>query len=97
MTLAGTVYQRADALTDDGLDGVDVVVTDDAGQVQRLHSNGAGNFYTRRALRFPVTVELVGSTGDSVKMKHDVGLGECSSCHDLPPGDGALGRVYFAP
>lgn len=97
MTLAGTVYQRPDALTDDGLAGVDVVVTDDAGRVQRLSSNGAGNFYTRSALRFPVAVELVGDGGDTIKMEHDVGIGDCSSCHDLPPGDGALGRVYFAP
>jgi len=93
-SVAGTVYACAEAGSGAGQDGVTVVVTDGAGtEITRMTSNSVGNFYTSKQVASPfhVYVERNG-------MKHEMGeaptSGGCNGCHQVPPQNGAPGRLY---
>jgi hypothetical protein len=58
-TAAGTVYADPEAAAGDGIQGAVVRLTDANGRKISLETNGAGNFYTRESLKFPVSVEVV--------------------------------------
>jgi hypothetical protein len=96
LTLAGTVYPNVESLPDQGLADVVVHLTGADGSTRDLHTNAAGNFYTEEPIAFPVQVELRRGAA-SARMDDPVAIGACSSCHDLPPGDGAPGRAYVLP
>lgn len=81
------------------LQGVATVHIVDANGVElRLAPNGVGNFYSTRALAFPLrTVEVIGPTGMVRAMGSEAPNGDCNSCHtqtgtDTPTGM-APGRI----
>jgi len=95
-TAAGTVYASPTAAANEGIQGVDVVLTDSAGKVVTLRTNSVGNFYTDEALAFPIRAEL--RQGANVaKMPIPMQNGGCASCHAQPPANGAPGRLFVAP
>jgi hypothetical protein len=87
---AGTVYADAQAAAGDGVQGAEVVITDNKGRRISLTTNGAGNFYTAETLEFPATVE-VHRGGKVIQMPSQPPNGACNSCH---VGGGGQGRIY---
>jgi hypothetical protein len=86
---AGTVFLDPKAAVTDGVQGVEVILTDSNNRRISLTSNGAGNFYTAETLVFPLTAEV--KRGDkSLKMPDSVPQGGCNSCHT----GGDIGRIY---
>ncbi|MDD5309083.1 MAG: hypothetical protein PHU25_17360 [Deltaproteobacteria bacterium] len=79
-TVAGTVFNDVDGTA--GVDGATVTLVDADGAKVKLSTNSAGNFYTGKALSFPVDV-TISKGGDTVEMTA-AGNGDCNSCH----GDG---------
>ena len=77
-TVAGTVFESATG--DAGRQGAVVEVVDQDGRLVRMQSNGAGNFYTAEALRFPVRTALV-IDGLRREMPEHAEHGSCNSCH----------------
>jgi hypothetical protein len=87
-TLAGTVYPSQGAASDQGVEGLTIQVEPASGTPFDLVSNAAGNFYTTRAIVFPVVVSVTdGAT--ALTMPMDADEGGCNGCH------GAGNRVYF--
>lgn len=81
------------------LQGIATVhIVDAMGVELRLTPNGVGNFYSTRALTFPLqTVEVIGPTGVIRAMGSPAPNGDCNSCHtregtNTPTGQ-APGRV----
>lgn len=77
-----------------------VEVIDATGTTLRLAVNTAGNFYTERALSFPLrTARVIGPTGLINEMGSEVPSGDCNSCHTqagtttVMGGDPAPGRI----
>ncbi|MGC4119749.1 MAG: hypothetical protein QM765_35285 [Myxococcales bacterium] len=92
-TIAGTVYptfHEPDLC--DGAVGPSVVVTDAHGSVLTLRSNGAGNFYTGKAVSFPVSVKVT-SSGATRQMSASPSSGDCNACHTQDGANGAPGRI----
>jgi hypothetical protein len=102
-SVAGTVYASPDAGENDGVQGVEILVTDGAGRKLTLTSNGAGNFYTAEPLVAPIMVAAQwGQTRMFMAESPPAGVPDghtgvsvgCALCHTLPPGNGG---VAFAP
>lgn len=94
-TIAGTVYLQAHEPDDcNGVagNGLQILITDNAGKTLTLAPNGAGNFYSQSALAFPVRVKLV-SGGRTRAMAGAAGSGDCNSCHTVAGSNGAPGRI----
>ena len=93
MTVAGTVFHRLRAHDDcQGESDVAVVVTGAEGDELRLQSNFAGNFYSTRALAFPIRARL--ETGGRVRRMADrVETGDCNGCHTQDGVEDAPGRI----
>lgn len=89
-TLAGTVFGESSAAASTGLSGVTVTITDKNGTKVTLTSNAAGNFYTSRALAFPVNVEVQSGTAVA-QMFSAADRGGCNGCH---AASSSLGRVH---
>lgn len=90
----GTVYDRADAAANDGVEGVDVVLSrPDGGMIETLRTNAAGNFYTATPLPqgFRVALEYA---GERIDMPCPPPAGLCNACHSDPPIGQAPGRIY---
>lgn len=88
-TAAGTVMGAPDDETNcDGVADVIVRITDAAGEVHELVSNGAGNVFTTEYIPTPYTAE-VERDGVVVAMATPQTDGSCNACH-TPSG---LGRV----
>lgn len=93
-TIAGTVFSDPKALSSDGVQGAQVLVTDNVGRELTLTTNGAGNFYTAEPIVFPVQVSVQkGST--RIAMDGHPARGTCNSCHNQPPSDEAIGRIFI--
>ena len=95
--VAGTIYENPDAQT--GLAGVDVIVEDADGQVVRLRTNRAGNFYLeerRGTVRFPLNVAIE-SGGERVEMRSPIFReGSCAHCHTKDgPNESSVGRIFL--
>lgn len=93
-SLGGTVYERADAAADEGVSGVDVLITSADGKlIEKLTSNAAGNFYTATPLPtgFGVALEYQGAR---IAMPCPPPAGLCNACHNDPPIGQAPGRIY---
>lgn len=91
----GTVYAKADAKPDEGLAGVDVLITaPDGTLLEKLVTNEAGNFYTPTPLPagFKVALEYL---GEHIAMPCPPPAGLCNACHNNPPIGGAPGRIYI--
>jgi cytochrome c553 len=92
-TIAGTVYPTAHEPMDcNGASGITVVITDNAGQVLSLTTNGAGNFFSSARLALPFTAKVVGNGRERV-MSYPQTNGDCNLCHAEPPVNGAPGRI----
>jgi hypothetical protein len=89
----GTVYPSADSAADDGLEGVEVILTDAEEHEIRLVTNAAGNFWTPEPLVAPFNVALE-YQGRRIEMPEAPPAGSCNACHGLPPIAGAPGRIY---
>lgn len=110
-TIAGTVFGSPTACAyfspdsgtgcKGGVEGVQVLVTDDQGQTLTLTSNAAGNFYTDEPLG-PLTSLMIQKGKRRMIMNIDAAGGlpspvSCNYCHtDQNPGSPALGN-YGAP
>jgi hypothetical protein len=86
---AGTVYADPQAKAEDGIQGVQVVITDAKDRKISLKTNGAGNFYTAETLAYPLKSAEVWLNGEmNNKMPDDQQPeGSCNSCHngdDMP-------------
>ena len=92
-TAGGTVYPSADAAIDEGLEGVEVILTDAEGLEVRLMTNAVGNFWTAEPLVAPFSVALE-VEGRRIEMPEPPPAGSCNACHALPPIAGAPGRIY---
>lgn len=77
-TLAGTLYTNATGNT--AFAGATIAVTDANNQSFKLVTNLNGNFYTNRAIAFPVLV-LASSCPSAVKMQGSTPNGNCNACH----------------
>lgn len=107
-SVAGTAYyapheqDRCNGYSGDppgSLQGIATVHVVDADGVEiRIAPNSAGNFYSLRALTFPLrTVEVIGPTGMVRAMGSPAPHGDCNACHtrtgtDTPTGM-APGRI----
>lgn len=76
---AGTVYASAAALAGEGLSGVTVRITDDAGHDVTRTSNAAGNFYTSQSLVPPLQVSI--TAGGATRTMANAPNGACNTCH----------------
>lgn len=94
-TVAGTLYRDPQAGAAEGAGGGQVFLEDAAGRALTLNTNGAGNFYTAEALRFPLTVE-VELSGARMKMVAHPQSGSCNFCHAQPAQNSAPGRLFAA-
>ena len=84
LAIAGTVYADFTASEEcAGVEGVEVVVTDETGESVRLETNAAGNFYLR-ADEMPLSTPLTAKVrheGETRVMMGQVHNPNCSNCH----------------
>lgn len=92
-SVAGTVFTASDAPASGGMSDATIVIEDAAGQVLRLTSNRAGNFYSRAKAAFPIKASIE-RNGTTISMVSTVTSGSCGSCHEAP---GSPGRVFMTP
>jgi hypothetical protein len=108
-SVSGTVYATPDAGVDDGVQGVEILVTDSKGTKLTLVSNSAGNFYTAEELVPPLEVAAqwghtridMGESPPSGQAGHPPVRAPCNLCHTLPPNNGGVaffgtppGRIF---
>ena len=90
----GTVFERFDAASHQGIPDVAVTLRDARGMEVRLLTNAAGNFYTAEPLEGPIDVTLERG-GRTIKMPTPAPAGSCNFCHAQPAiPDGPAGRIY---
>jgi len=92
--VAGTVFPTAHEPDDcyGASSSVTVVITDSAGKVLDLTTNGAGNFSYRGTLSLPYTAK-VAVNGQERAMGTAQTTGDCNSCHTVTGANGAPGRI----
>lgn len=94
-TAAGTVFPGPDSPTTDGMSGVQVILSDEAGSpIETLTTNEVGNFFTSTPLPsgFRVALEY---EGDRIDMPCAPPAGNCAACHSQPPIGGTRGRIFI--
>lgn len=91
-TFAGTVFRSESSPASEGVRGVRVHATDATGRSVTVTSNDAGNFYLADDLTFPLRVSIERG-GEVEEMEDPVLYGGCNRCHDVPPREGAEGRL----
>ena len=97
---AGTVYDTLDEEDDcNGVQDVEVVVTDAEGSSWSMTTNAAGNFFlasNRASPVFPITASI-----DDGAVQHAMvtgqNTGNCASCHTGQGESGAAGRIALEP
>ncbi|MFO0755993.1 MAG: hypothetical protein U0359_05860 [Byssovorax sp.] len=95
--IAGTVMGATNDDTNcDGVSGVTVEITDKNGQVIKLTSNSAGNFYSDEhggtSVAFPITAKIT-ANGKTAAMTTPQSTGDCNTCHAAVGKSGAPGRL----
>jgi hypothetical protein len=91
-SIAGTVFTGPDS--DEGAEGVTVLVKDASGAEHRALTNRVGNFHLATPIMAPYAVSLV--RGDvSVTMAVPPPAGGCNACHARTPIGGAPGRLFL--
>jgi len=108
-SVSGTVYASPDAGENEGVQGVEILVTDANGRKLTLVSNGVGNFYTAEDLVPPLSVQAqwgqtrmaMVESPPSGQSGHPPARAPCNLCHQNPPqnpvGDNfqtAPGRIF---
>ncbi len=94
-SIAGTIFRTIDEADDcDGAGSAEIEITGNDGNVQTLHSNGAGNFSTRRAIVAPYTV-VVRYQGRERVMGGPQESGDCNTCHTDTGASNAPGRILL--
>ncbi len=92
-SVAGTVFDDPNGPPSAGVESAQVLVTDAKGKQLTLNTTAAGNFYTAEKLVFPVQVEV--QKGDyRFAMDDTPAVGSCNTCHNSPPLNGAIGRLF---
>jgi len=100
-TFGGTTFPAVDAPLDGGVSGAEVVLRDARGVTVKVVANAVGNFWSDKAVAFPVSAEVRRGPADGGK---EAGAalaspgptcltGNCNECHTLPPAGGARGRI----
>jgi hypothetical protein len=92
-TAAGTLYGDPASGQDAGVSGAHVYIQDAAGRSFALTTNGAGNFYTAEALKFPIKVQAE-MGGKRMAMVSSPPSGSCNTCHAVPASQDAPGRLF---
>lgn len=77
-TAAGTLYADNGGVTP--LAGATVIITDAAQNEIRVVTANNGNFYTGKAIQFPIHV-TASRCPDSATMQNPQQVGDCNSCH----------------
>jgi hypothetical protein len=85
-TLAGTLYDSGNG--QNAVSGATIVVTDASGASFKLVTASNGNFYTGRAIQFPVHIKA-SKCPDEQTMQAGQQVGDCNSCH------GGQSRVHL--
>jgi hypothetical protein len=104
-SVAGTVYATPDAGENDGVQGVEILVTDATGRQLTLISNGAGNFYTAEDLVPPLQVAAqwgatrmnMNETPPGGQAGHPPARTPCNLCHTVPGNNGGIANFMNAP
>ena len=94
-SLAGTVYQRSDAL--DPLDGATVRFIDSTGAQYRVVSNCAGNFYVgadNYEPAWPVWMKIEWKALSQEMVSPSFREGSCGACHKDPATPAMVGHLY---
>lgn len=103
-SVAGTVYPTGREPNDcngvQGLNDVQVVITDALGRVYTLAPNRAGNFFLEREsstpFAYPYTAKVVSGGGAKVRaMNTPQQSGDCNACHTQDGKNDAPGRVVI--
>lgn len=103
-SVAGTVYPTGREPNDcngvQGLNDVQVVITDALGRVYTLEPNRAGNFFLERQssapFAYPYTARVVSGGGAKVRaMNTPQQSGDCNACHTQDGQNDAPGRVVI--
>ena len=89
------MFSGPQAKRNEGIQGVEVQITDSKNRVVTVTSNGAGNFYTAETLFYPISVEI--KRGKSVMMMPDNvdNHGACNHCHNGGSGPDDMDRIYL--
>lgn len=95
-TASGTLFTDPASAADGGLEGAQVIITDNGGRELTLTTNSAGNFYTAESLAFPIHVQAQFGA-HRMAMSSTSQSGSCNSCHAAPGLLGAPGRLFVAP
>lgn len=88
-TAGGTIFTDADGTAPSS--NAKIVITDAKGNTITMTSNGAGNFYTTKAISFPINVDVT-KGGQTVSMGTAVDSGGCNACHSCTGEAG--GKLY---
>lgn len=95
--IAGTVMGASnDDDNCDGLSGVEVQIIGSDGNVLKLTTNAAGNFYSDlhdTPVAMPFTAKVIGPGGKESTMTTPQTTGACNSCHTAQGASGAPGRI----
>ena len=99
-TVSGTVFTDSSVLSDAGLEGAQVLITDINGKQLTLRTNAVGNFYTAEPLGALTDVEVQHGQRRLIMnlAVFDGGdlsvIGSCNHCHQNPGINGAPGRIF---
>lgn len=91
--IAGTAYPTGHEPNDcNGAADATIEVIDASGEAMLLPTNAAGNFFTTRAVAFPIRVAVLAG-GKRRAMVMSPPRGDCNSCHTQDGSNGAPGRI----
>jgi hypothetical protein len=101
-TVSGTIFGASGDLSDGGVAGAEILITDVNGKQLTLRSNAVGNFYTSEPLgpladvqvQYPpanrrLIMNLAVFDGGDLSV-----IGSCNHCHQNPGINGSPGRVF---
>jgi mono/diheme cytochrome c family protein len=93
---AGTVYTKIDEKDlEFGVEGAIVQITDAKGQVVKLTTNKAGNFFAnRQTFAFPITAKVI-YKDKTREMYSPQKTADCAACHQAKGVGGAPGRIMI--
>ena len=70
------------------------MITGADGRMLTLAPNGAGNFYSERAVAGPYRAKVVTAAGERAMTAQQTS-GDCNSCHTPAGANGAPGRIML--
>jgi hypothetical protein len=96
-SVAGTVFKTLGGTT--GAQDVTVELTDAAGKVFKLTSNGVGNFYVpiaQFAPKYPLKAKVYTAATGQEMITQINGSGSCATCHKGAGGPGSVPAIYLS-